>query len=451
MEEKMAITHDIWMKETYSRFHPRSEAFKAIDAALLKKDKLGAKLALINWIDGQNKKKKDWHKSVRNEKQTVETLYKELGILGFEIENQSFKNLLADSYAKNEVRKMQFEAKSKMFNGKRLQVKDSFFGITQTQSKSKLAQIAAFASSNKNVAVKEAKAIKTVGGIANNIKTAIESITEGINDEETKSEIVMAVFGAEAAEFAAEMAPLFGILSSGAKATKDWVNVAIKINQKSTMTDHYVDMRAGDPSRALEAIIRIIDSEISKTKTDGKIHTSAFAAKSLGVLIDGGTGTSAAVGACEKVALLINTLVDVVREYKQMEAGNKIIKEQKFDLEMFNTCPILGCYFIVMQDHSTIMDFDFANMGKENWQQEALRLKYAINPVIKQADKYIQSARIEINGFKNAKGVYHSTLMQMIRLKYKSRGWGQSQAPQNGNIISLPYIDFVEEVVKGDL
>ena len=447
----MTVTHELWMKETYSRIRPRSDALKAIDAALFKNDKVAAKLALINWIDDQNKKKQDWHRSVRNEKKIVEILYKELNVLGIEIENQSFANMLDDSYAKNEVRKMQFAAKSKMFRGKQLTIKDSFFGLTRTKSKSRLDQIAAAGASAGGVILKATKTANQAKSIASDIKAAIESLTDGISDPATKSEIIQLVFGNSAAGFAAEMAPFLGIFSSGGKAAKEWVQVAVMVSRKSDMAGHAVDMRAGDPAKALDAILQILSREINKTTADAAIHTTAFVAKGLGALADGGTATTAIVGATEKIAQLINLLVDVVAEFKQCKAGNDLINLQQFDLEMFNKCPILGCYYIVMQDHSTIMDFNFEIMGKDNWQQEALRLKYAIAPVIKQAQKLIGSSRIEINDFTNAKGVYKSTLLDMIRLKYASRGWGQTNAPKNAAIVAKTDVDFIVEVVKGGL
>ena len=447
----MTVTYEIWMKETYSRIRSRSESLKAIDAALLKKDKVAAKRALINWIDEQNRKKQDWHQSVRNEKKIVEILYKELNVLGADIENQSFTNLLADSYAKNEVRKMQVSAKAKMFQGKQLSIKSSFLGATRTKSKSRLEQISAVGTSSIGIASKTVGAAKAVKGIVDDIKDIIARLTDGISDPATKSEIIQMVLGNSAAGFAADMAPFLGVFSSGAKAVSEWASIAIMVSQRSDMAGHAVDLRAGDASKALEAILQIINRQIDKTVADAAIHSTAFLAKGLSALADGGTASTAIIGTAEKIAQLINLLVDVVAEFKQREAGNELIRLRKFDLDIFNKCPILGCYYIVMQDDSTIMDFDFENMGKENWRQEALRLKYAIAPVIKQAQKLIESSRIEINDFANAKGVYQSTLLDMIRLQYESRGWGLTNAPKNKAIVGMSHVDFVVEVVKGDL
>jgi hypothetical protein len=115
---------------------------------------------------------------------------------------------------------------------------------------------------------------------------------------------------------------------------------------------------------------------------------------------------------------------------------------------MFSKCPILGCYYVAVQDHSTIMDFDFANMGKANWQQEAQRLKYAITPVIKQAGVLIDKSRVEIKGMEEAKGVYQRSLWNVINLKYKSKGYGQGTTMPG---IAGPNVDIIEAVAKGDI
>jgi hypothetical protein len=238
------------------------------------------------------------------------------------------------------------------------------------------------------------------------------------------------------------------VISSGAKAIKDWVGVAQNVYRATEMESRFGDVRMGDPSAALEAIVAIIDRQIKKQTADAAIHTTAFTAKGAAAIADGGTATNAALGALETIAILLNTLVDLVIDARQLDAGNALITAKQFDLTLFSKCPILGCYYVAVQDHSTIMDFDFANMGKANWQQEAQRLRYAIGPVIKQAGVLIDKSRVEIKGMEDAKGVYQRSLWNVINLKYKSKGYGQST---NMPGIAGPNIDIIDAVAKGDI
>jgi len=430
----LSITYDQWMKSTHSLIKPRSASLKRIDQAIQFRDQGETKRALIAWIDEQNSKRQDWQRSVRNEKGMVKKLYDELGILGSAPAFQSMGAEIADKAAKSEMRREQQIAAAKMFTGKEIKFKDSFWGISRTKCREQTSKIGRAKNAAKNVGMTAygvgsnlASAGNTARGIASSLQTVIEEIM-GELPAATHNEIIQQVFGNTVENFVFEVTPLIGMISSGAKATMDWVGVARNIHSATQMEARTFDVRTGDASAALQSMVAVIDRQIKKQVADGAIHTTAFTAKAAAAAADFGTATTAAIGVVESVAILLNTLVDIVTDAKQMVAGNKLILEQKLDLDLFNTCPILGCYYIVIQDHSTIMNFEIANMGRDNWRQEAERLKYAIQPVLSKAADLISKSRIEIKGMENAKGVYQSSLLQKIQLLYKSKGYGQSPA-----------------------
>jgi hypothetical protein len=441
------------MKDTHSMIKPRSDSLKKIDFAIQTRNEVETKKALINWIDEQNKKRQDWQRSVRNGKGTVKRLYDELGVLGA-APAMNFGSEIADKAAKAEIRREQRIAAAKMFAGKEIKFKDSFWGISRAKCKAEASKIERAQNAAKNVG----KSVIGVGGnigglamtgqgIASNIKTVVQEIM-GELPAATHNEIIQHVFGASVENFVFQVTPLIGMVSSGAKATMDWVGVAKNIYHATQMESRQVDVRAGDPSAALAAMIDVIDRQIKKQTADGAIRTAAFTAKAAAAAADFGTATTAAIGVVESVAILLNTLVDLVTDAKQMIAGNKLIAEGKIDLDLFNTCPILGCYLIVVQDHSTIMNFEIANMGRENWKQEAERLRYAIQPVLAKASQLIAASRIEIRGMDTAKGVYQSSLLQKVKLLYKSKGYGQSSTMPG---IGSDSFDIFEAVAKGEI
>ncbi|MDI1241955.1 MAG: hypothetical protein PSX80_08565 [bacterium] len=420
---------------------------KRIDQAIAFRDQGEAKRALIAWIDEQNKKRQDWQRSVRNEKGMVKKLYDELGVLGAAPAFQNPAAGVADEAAKAELRREQQIAAAKMFAGKEIKFKDSFWGISRLKCREQTSKIGKARNAAGNVAMTAfgvgsnlGSAAATAGGIASSLRTVIQEIM-GELPAATHNEIIEQVFGTTVENFIFEVAPLIGMVSSGAKATMAWVGVARNIHSATQMEARVFDVRAGDASAALQSMIAVIDRQIKKQTADGAIHTTAFAGKVAASAADFGTATTAAIGAVESVANLLNTLVDLVTDAKQMIAGNKLIVEQKLDLDLFNTCPILGCYYIVVQDHSTIMNFDIANMGRDNWQQEAERLKYAIQPVLLKAADLISKSRIGIMGMDQAKGVYQASILQKIELYYKSR---QMQAS------SSIFLDNVKAFIKGN-
>ncbi|MEQ1763118.1 MAG: hypothetical protein ABL984_08240 [Pyrinomonadaceae bacterium] len=448
------ITHDQWMKSTHSRIRPRSASLKRIDQAIQFRDQGETRRALIAWIDEQNNKRQDWQRSVRNEKGIVKKLYDELGILGAAPAFQSMGAEIADKAAKLEVRREQQIAAAKMFTGKEIKFKDSFWGISRMKCREQSGKIDRAKNAAKNVGKSAlgvganiGTAANTARGIASNLQTVIQEIM-GELPAATHNEIIQQVFGNSIENFIFEVTPLIGMISSGGKATMDWVGVARNLVSAMQMEDRTQNVRAGDASAALQSMIAVIDRQIKKQTADGVIHTTAFSAKAAAAAADFGTATTAAIGVVESVAILLNTLVDIVTDAKQMVAGNKLIVEQKIDLDLFNTCPILGCYYIAVQDHSTIMNFEIANMGRDNWRQEAERLKYAIKPVLAKAAELISKSRIEIKGMEQAKGVYQSSLLQKIQLAYKSRGHGQSTKMA---AVGSESFDIFEAYAKGEI
>ena len=449
----LLMTYDQWMKRTYSLVKARSDSLKAIDEAIKRRDEAGAKKALIHWIDEQNAKQQDWHRSVRNGDGVVEQLYKELRILGPPVGYRNIREEMDDKLAKADLRRLQRLAAAKMFIGRTLAFKDSFWGISrakcaQTRASSRVLNAAKnVGKTTAGVGANAASIGSSAYTIGSDLKTIIESII-GTLKPATQSALIEHVFGETVASFALHAAPVIGVVSSGAKAVKDWVGVARNVHTASDMESRGRDFRMGDPAAALAAIGAIIDRQIRKQTADAVIHTTAFTAKGISALADGGTASTAALGAVETIAVLLNMLTDLAIDAKQVEVGNELIAARQFDLTLFSKCPILGCYYVVVQDDSTIMDFNFENMGKANWEQEARRLKYAISPVIKQAAALIDKSRVEIKGMEMAKGVYQRSLFDSIYVYYKSKGYGQSKTMAS---MSSSDFDIVEEVTKGNL
>jgi hypothetical protein len=447
----LLMTYERWMYRTHSKVKSRSDSLKLIDAAIKRRDEAGAKRALISWIDEQNKKRQDWHRSVRNGDGAVEELYKQLNVLGSVVPYRNITEEMDDKLAKVHIRREQRLAAAKMFDARTLKFKDSFWGISRqkcAQGRSKSLNTSKnVGKTTLGVGGNAASVASSAYGIGSDLKTTIEAIM-GTLAPETQSALVEHVFGEGVAQFAFHVAPFIGVFSSGGKAVKDWVGVAQGIHKATQMESRYGDVRMGDPAAALEAIVAIIDRQIKKQTADAVIHTTAFTAKGIGVLADGGSATTAALGAVETIAGLLNVFVDLVIDARQIDEGNALIRAKQFDLTMFSKCPLLGCYYVAVQDESTIMDFDFENMGKANWQQEAMRLKYAIKPVIKQAGVLIDKSRVEIKGMAEAKGVYQRSLWNVINLKYKSKGYGQST---NMPGIAGSDVDIIDAVARGDI
>lgn len=477
----LLMTYQQWMEDTKSPIKPRSAELKRLDHAIWIKNEAQAKTALVQWIEYQNKNRHDWKKSVRNHRGAVEKLYNQLGILGKAPTFASQTAEIADKAAKVELRKQIQRAAADMFLSREIVFKDSFWGISRQKCRENATKLersknnaANFFKSAGGVGVNAAKAalnvrslasdihklvhqtarqaIPTVASVATkniiseNLRATIKNILAGL---EGKIQEILAihVFGKSIEEFVAEVTPFLGVITSGVKATIAWLKLSKELFESAKLPQHRVNIRLGDPSEAMAAMMDVIDRQLKFQAADASIRTAAFTAKGISVGADFGTASTTIIGIIETIAVLLNTLADLVIDARQMAAGNKLIREGKIDLELFNTCPILGCYFLVVQDHSTIMNFEIANMGRENWHLEAQRLRYGIEPVLRKANELVSKSRLVIKGMEQAKGVYKVSLLDKIKLYHRSKGrTPSSNMPGIGG-----NFDIIEATVKGEI
>lgn len=438
----LTITHDQWMKETHSLIKPRSESLKKIDAALKKPVRSAdeVKRALTSWIDEQNKKNQDWHRSVRNEKtKIVERLAKEVGYMEVSSKPLAMADKLADSEAKSLIRSQIRRASKEMFQGKRVVFSNMFLQAIQDRrvkgnqklksNNGKLAKAGAVGMDLKGAS----SGVRDIRSIAVKLQEGIESIVHGV-PEGQKNQLVEMALGAGAATFALECAPLLGTLSSGAKTLVEIIKMIMNAVDLDEIESRRGDIRLGDAAGALNAIASIIDKEIVKSGKKAAIHGSAFTAKA--ALLCAAPGADSLVGAAEGLLVLLFNLHELVKEYKEMNAANEKIQQGDIDVTIFNTCPILGCYYVVVQGDFTIMNFDVANMGKQNWMQEVLRLKHALEPVKKKAVSLIGSSTIIVEGMEKMQGVYQESMWHKISQPFKDRFGNHASKP--GTFIAGP-------------
>ncbi|MBS1615022.1 MAG: hypothetical protein JST06_02790 [Bacteroidetes bacterium] len=428
----LTITHAEWMRDTHSLVKPRSESLKKIDTAIQMKNERDALKYLTAWIDEQNKKGQDWHKSVRNSKnKIVEKLAQQLGYMSTMQKPMSQAEKLADSEAKSIIRSQIRKASQEMFIGRRVVLSNMFLqaihdrkisGNQKLKSKGKLGTVTTIGSDAKSIAT----GANSVRSIAMNLKEGIDNILNGIPAPQ-HSEIIEMALGSGAADFAMDCAPLIGTLTSGGKTAMSLIKMIFNQLDGMEMEERRGDVRPGDAGAALNAIIRIIDDEFVRNGKEAAIHGSAFAAKAalLCAMVPG----DSIVGAAEGLLMLIHNLYELAKKYKQMNAANEQIAAGNIDVTIFNTCPILGCYYICVQGDFTIMNFDVANMGKANWTQEVMRLKHALQPVKEKAQKFIASSSIIVEGMEKMQGVYQESMWHKISQPLKNKFGNHTSKP----------------------
>jgi hypothetical protein len=205
--------------------------------------------------------------------------------------------------------------------------------------------------------------------------------------------------------FATDLAPFVGVISSGGKAIVGWIGVARKVWQSYQLEDSRYAFAPGDPEAAFNAVLLMLDREIASESAKAGVKTAAFTGKALGVFADAGAITGPAIGLLELLADIFQTIVEYVRDYKECQVGNELLRVGALNLDLFSVCPILGCYFLVVQDDSTIINFAVGDYGTENWMFDVEQLVGKIRPAQEKARTYLRVSRLEIPGMAHAKGV----------------------------------------------
>lgn len=425
-------SHSEWMKLTYSLIHPRSNFLKAVDEALKKYDsarspsnKEALKKAFDRWRFEQSRQGKDWRKSVRNEKGAVTTMYRALNDL--DRRQLTVEELEAMQY----IGRMQATALARQFSQAELRFKSStLVGVAQgvgtkwQRIKTGAQGVASGASTAKSV-IKTGKEIgkgisdlQSLGraGVAQAARSGMAEQTGVIRGQITQlcrtlcpdldADAVFRAVGLPAVEqFAVELAPFVGAISSGGKAVVGWIGVANSHWQRSKVAGARYAIAAGDPEAAFDAVLVLLDREITSQTVRASVKTGAFTGKLLGTFADAGAVTGPVIGLLELLAEIFQTVVEYVTDYRECQAGTRMLQVGALNLELFEVSPILGCYFIVYQDHSTIINFAVGDYGTPNWMFDVERLVKKVQIVLDKARHLIHHSRLEVAGMERMKGV----------------------------------------------
>lgn len=160
-----------------------------------------------------------------------------------------------------------------------------------------------------------------------------------------------------------------------------------------------------DPEAAFDSLLVLLQRELLSQTGKATVATTAFTGKVLGGFADFGAVTGPIVGLLETLAGIFQTIVEYVRDYNECKAANELLRVGALSLDLFGVCPIMGCYFLLMQDHSTIINFAVGDYGTPNFVFDVERLIEKIQPVLDKAREYVKASRLEIAGLEKAKGI----------------------------------------------
>jgi len=304
-----------------------------------------------------------------------------------------------------EFRALSYMAKSRrefmnqMFSGTKLT-----FGTTEKVKTAK-----DLASKAKSIGKKTKKLITGPGQqAAPALQKAAEEFIAAAADVATIADVVEVITGEVLSELIGEIVPYLGIVRSGFKAAQAGKAVAKDAYHLYKFDSYKQGFLAGDPQAAAEAVHQIIVGELARHSIQLVQQTTATAGKIAGILGDGGTATTAGIGAANALVSLGIRLTQLGVDIKQMKAGNERISQPNtLDLTVFKDAPILGCYMLTCADTFTVTNMFVADFGLPGWMDKVENMKKTqMDPLLKIASKYIQSSPLQLDNLASDKGTY---------------------------------------------
>lgn len=225
---------------------------------------------------------------------------------------------------------------------------------------------------------------------------------DGIGD------IVEAIGSEAVKDLIAEVTPVLGVITSGAKLVKAGKTVAEDGYNLYKSSDYKKGFLRGDPYAAAEAVQIIIKRDLAKNSVKLAQQAAATGTKIAGLFADLGTATTAGVGIANTIASIGLELASLGLDIKDMRAGNaRLVKPDSLDLTVFEECPLLGCYLITCADTSSVANFFVADIGLPGWMDKVEQMKKKqMDPMLKIATKNIESSRLQLEGLSPNKGTH---------------------------------------------
>jgi len=314
----------------------------------------------------------------------------------------------SDAAAREMLAMARLQALNTMFTGTKLK-----FGTN-----SALTAVAGMAKSGKAIASGAQKVGKSSSSAASTASSAssgssgtmsmVTDFIKGCADVPGLDSVAEAI-GLEAMEnLIAEVIPFVGIINSARKlatATAHVVNDAHSLYKSAEWTEGALP---GDPVEACKAVRNLIQRDLGKHSIQMAQQAAATGGKIAGVLGDGGTATTVAIGLANAAASLGLQLFYLGLDIKDMQAGNaRLAKPASLDSTVFKKCPILGCYLLTCTDTSNIVNLLVDDIGGPGWMDRVELMKRTqLDPLLKIATRNITSSRLQLEGLSTNKGTF---------------------------------------------
>ena len=372
----------------------RSTELRAVDAALQKYDR--APTLTLGWevTEALEKWKKskgtgqEWRRSARNKKGAVDQLTQAL---------DGKKELSAqEKLGIKTVEDAQIAYIRTLFDGRRVALSSKALTAYQSAGAGKTVDslVAAARQSDSALAI-----------AGHEVRALVHSALGEASSSPDLAVVLMQVIGKSLDDLVTSITPAVGLVKSASMTLYQGVVTAAKAKQLYDLHGAEVGFAAGDPEAAFLAVRELVKRELAKSGLQTTTYAGETAAKSAGIFLDGGTATTVAVGIAATLARLMITLNALRVDLMEMRAANAILQEpDTINASLFAKNPLLGCYFLVCADTSTIVNFMFKDLGRSGFMYEVEKAcAKHLDPTLKIASHLILGHRMVLSGAKLSK------------------------------------------------
>jgi hypothetical protein len=425
----------------------RSDPMRAIDDALRtyhqvpEANKDGAfmrlKSSFDQWIAFQQRQGKNWRESDRNKKyKAVEELFNQINLANANRTGPG--RTTAEQEAILYVIENEQNALERLFRGHNLEFKRV---------------IRERADKRKQDILREEK-IKAVVGPAGKLVRAGHNMVAGtmhIASPDSVKQACTQILGSTPPDtlfhmlgegsfstFCSAASGIFGMVASPGALLVDIVKAGMAASTRFTVTGARYNFRPGAADASINAVVQMIDDELKAIAIDAAKQTGSIVASAFGA-----APIASAASACVDLMVNIKAYRDMMN---QVEAGNRALTDRTLSLDLFNTSPVLGCYFLIMADTSVWINFPMQDIGYPGWKEDVLVMRRRAEPVRDKARELIRKSKIVLEGtegfngleweptWRNNKREFFSSGQALVKFKDKTRDkikdkLGMSTAP----------------------
>lgn len=360
-----------WLTETkLGVLKPRSSQLKAVDDALQQYERARNENNLFKiknaFEDWKRSKGPTWKTSDRNKGGAITRMDQELS----KVADYRTHQLTGGKFTMQELQALAFMGAERkkvianVFKGKEVTFRNSPKAVKEAV-KDAAAQVQAKCGEAKNFLQGTGK--KSTLSTADMAKQKLEEMAKSMFAVDTLaslgslSGLVMDIVG----KCGVSIAPVVGYVKDGYDLFTGWAKTAQALHERHTISNcHYV-IDIGAPAAAFQGVKTCLTNQAKNEAASATIATTSFALKTGLAFADGGAISGPVVGAANAVASLSLQIYWLATEWKATKAINQALADNKLDLTLFETYPLMGCYLMTSATFSDLIPIDC--FGTPGW------------------------------------------------------------------------------------